>query len=176
MKLDKRIIEGKKPLTCFDTEEAKQFIGKECYFCDCPLAFGDLDKFTTLVKGNLYRVQDTEKPFLIDKIACSRYAYCIPCEWVKEKDPEPEWKPYLIDEWLQEHNFGDMIEFRTKTNHVEITAMFIGLDSGPQNGETRIMLGCNAYSFDSLFEHYELIDKTNDGKFVWRPFGIEVKE
>lgn len=68
-----------------------------------------------------------------------------------------------------------MIEFRTKTNHIEITAMFIGMDSGPQNGETRIMLGGGAYSFDLLFEHYELIDKTHDGKFAWRPFGIEVK-
>jgi hypothetical protein len=32
MKLDPRIIENKKPLTCFDAEEAKQFIGKEGYF------------------------------------------------------------------------------------------------------------------------------------------------
>ena len=29
MKLDPRIIEGMKPLTCFDAEFAKQFIGKE---------------------------------------------------------------------------------------------------------------------------------------------------
>lgn len=86
MKLDPRIIEGKKPLTCFDTEIAKQFIGKECYFCDCPLAFGDLDKFTTLVRNNLFRVQDTEKPFLTDTIASFRYAYCLPCEWVETSD------------------------------------------------------------------------------------------
>ena len=33
MKLDKRIIEGKKPLSCIDTDEAKQFIGKQGYFC-----------------------------------------------------------------------------------------------------------------------------------------------
>lgn len=35
MKLDPRIIEGKEPLTALDTEEAKQFIGKEGYFADC---------------------------------------------------------------------------------------------------------------------------------------------
>ena len=29
MKLDPRIIKGKKPLTCFDSEYAKQFIGKK---------------------------------------------------------------------------------------------------------------------------------------------------
>ena len=31
MKLDSRILEGKKPLDCFDVEEAKQFIGKKGY-------------------------------------------------------------------------------------------------------------------------------------------------
>lgn len=34
MELDARIVEGKKPLTCLDAEQAKLFIGKECYFSD----------------------------------------------------------------------------------------------------------------------------------------------
>lgn len=172
MKLDPRIIEGKRPLSCFDTEETKQFIGKQGYFAN------SIDEFCNLndvIDGKLFDVDDsTNIPFdCIDAVSDNYYySFFLPKEWVKN---EPEWRPYLIDEWLQEHNFGDMIEFRTKTNHVEITAMFIGMDSGPQNGETRIMLGGGAYSFDFLFEHYELIDKTHDGKFVWKPFGIEVK-
>ena len=32
MKLDKRIKEGKRPLDCFDTEIAKEFIGKKGLF------------------------------------------------------------------------------------------------------------------------------------------------
>ena len=32
MNLDPRIIEGKRPLDCFDTDAAKEFIGKACYF------------------------------------------------------------------------------------------------------------------------------------------------
>ena len=32
MELDKRIKEGKRPLTCFDLKEAEQFIGKKGYF------------------------------------------------------------------------------------------------------------------------------------------------
>ena len=31
MKLDSRIIEGKRPLSCIDTDEAKQFIGKKVF-------------------------------------------------------------------------------------------------------------------------------------------------
>lgn len=168
MKLDPRIIEGKKPLTCFDAEEAKQFIGKEGFVTDELNEFRDLNETLKTTLKNVWSKNETY--CFITSV--TRHKYFLPAEWVKET----EWRPYLIDEWLQEHNFGDMIEFRTKINHVEFTAMFIGMDSGPQNGETRIMLGCNVYSFDSLFEHYELIDKTNDEKFVWRPFGIEVKE
>lgn len=169
MKLDERIIEGKRPLSCFDTEEAKQFIGKEGYFTDCLVAFTDISRND---KKWMLKAIDEKAQSCFKDADGVRWDYFLPAEWVKET----EWKPYLIDDWLQEHNFGDMIEFRTKINHVEITAMFIGMDSGPQNGETRIMLGGGAYSFDLLFEHYELIDKTHDGKFAWRPFGVEVKE
>lgn len=169
MKLDPKIIEGKRPLTCFDAEEAKQFIGKEGYFANCLRVFKTIEYFE---KWTLTAVDEKEERCFKDATGGNYWNHFLPAEWVKET----EWRPYLIDEWLQEHNFGDVIEFRTKTNHCEITAMFIGMDSEPQNGKTRIMLGCNAYSFDSLFEHYELIDKTHDGKFAWRSFGIEVKE
>ena len=41
MELDKRIKEGKRPLTCFDLKEAEKFEGKEGYFSDYPRAFAD---------------------------------------------------------------------------------------------------------------------------------------
>ena len=43
MKLDSRIIDGKKPLTCFDSDEAKQFIGQEGYFSNDKTDFQDLN-------------------------------------------------------------------------------------------------------------------------------------
>ena len=43
MELDKRIKEGKRPLTCFDTEQAKRFIGKECYFTNAYCTFEELN-------------------------------------------------------------------------------------------------------------------------------------
>ena len=41
MELDKRIKEGKRPLTAFDEMESK-FIGTDCYFSDKASDFGDL--------------------------------------------------------------------------------------------------------------------------------------
>ena len=63
MKLDSRIIEGKKPLTCFDSEGAKQFIDKDGYFAN------SIDEFCNLnnvIYGKLFDVDDsTNIPFVI---------------------------------------------------------------------------------------------------------------
>lgn len=103
------------------------------------------------------------------------YKYFLPSEWVDMGEPEKKWRPFSLTEWRQEHNFGDMIEFRHKSIKRELTVMFTG-QIREIDGTIRIILGAHAYDFDELFEYYELIDKTNDGKFAWRPFGIEVKE
>lgn len=59
IELDKRIIEGKKPLTCLDTEQAKQFIGKQCYFADNIEDFSNLDN-TSVLTGFLTDIDDDE--------------------------------------------------------------------------------------------------------------------
>lgn len=168
MKLDSRIIEGKRPLTCFDAEEAKQFIGKKGFVTDELKQFHDLNKVQETVLKNVW---PNETYCFIASV--TGYKYFLPSEWLQKK--EPEWRSYLIDEWLQEHNFGDMIEFRHKSIKRELTVMFTG-QIREIDGTMRIILGANAYDFDELFEYYELIDKTNDGNFAWKPFGIEVKE
>lgn len=57
MKLDPRIIEGRKPLTCFDAEEAEKFVGQKGYVSDDISTFTDLDfcesgKLEHVVKEN----------------------------------------------------------------------------------------------------------------------------
>ena len=184
MKLDPRIIENKKPLSCFDTEEAEKFIGKECYFCDCPLAFEDLDKFTTLVKSVLVRIQDTEKPFLTGAIACFSYAYCLPFEWVQEKEPEPVWKPYDLDTWRNDgFRIGSAITFRIKPkneqdskNTIVKTMVYLGREEHSDNlNDIYIYIGTIGYSFKYLFENHEIFDDkyTKPGCSRWRPFGYQ---
>lgn len=171
MKLDPRIIEGRKPLTCFDTEEAEKFIGKECYFCDCPLAFEDLDKFTTLVKNVLFRVQDTEKPFLTDTIASFRYAYCLPCEWVNSEKPKIKWRAFKdhaeYKEFLNDGIIESWVKIREKETKDTFEVMYVG------GGEDIIYLGGRAFSLSYLFEQYELF---NENTQEWLPFGVEGEE
>lgn len=178
MKLDKRIIEGKKPLTCFDTEEAKKFIGKECYFCDCPLAFGDLNKFTTLVKSNLYSVQDTEKPFLTDTIACCRYAYCLPCEWVKTI------RPLTINELLELWEVGKTYKLKKSNQNMITTSsdcidrVFYGYSQTIAGYFIQLSIDKNTYSLNSTMSlddlsNYEYLIDDGKDKYEWKRLAVK---
>ena len=88
MKLDTRIIESKKPLTCFDSEYAKQFIGKEGYFAASSVPFGDLNyavrgvlaEIVPDIGAGIFRVNDTD----------AVYRYFLPEDWVQSTDEEQE--------------------------------------------------------------------------------------
>jgi hypothetical protein len=84
--LDKRIKPNKKPLDCFDTELAKSYVGKECYFAFNVSEFSDLSKTHKMV---LTGFQSSEQPFVAkDKIINTDdeyvYSFCLPCEWVDD--------------------------------------------------------------------------------------------
>lgn len=63
MKLDPRIKSLTDILTCFDTEEAKQFIGQKGYFTDY---FNLFDYVATLKYGVLEKVSDSDCSFKCD--------------------------------------------------------------------------------------------------------------
>lgn len=75
MELDKRIKPNKMPLTCFDINKAKKFIGNDCYFS---LFMEDFENLDYVTKERLVDVYDNPKPFNYD------YRFIIPCEWVED--------------------------------------------------------------------------------------------
>lgn len=75
MELDKRIKPNKMPLTCFHIDDAKQFIGKNCYFSRVMEAFEDLNYCT---KAPLVQVNDCTTPFN------NTFCFILPCEWVDD--------------------------------------------------------------------------------------------
>lgn len=101
MELDKRIIDGKKPLTCFDTEQAKQFIGKKCYFSDDARDFMNLDKAdgdTLFYVAELQNIWTAEEYCFADN--SNDYRFILPFEWVKPEEPEKKYRPYSLEEFL----------------------------------------------------------------------------
>ena len=164
MELDKRIINGKRPLTCFDIEEAEKYIGKLCYMCDEYNLFYQLNLIEPAI---LMGVEDCEIPFHNgqDKQA----EFCLPCEWIGK---EKKYRPYTLQEFkgnLPKMIFpDDLIHFRDKdTGFEEYAQRYNGYIMNSQ--DTVICLGSREYSLKDLFENFEYLDK--DGE--WNIFGVE---
>ena len=187
MELDPRIIKGKRPLTCFDTEQAKEFLGKECYFSNCKSHYKNLSAFEKFVSltdyciGELTAIMDLgDKVFDVDQ-QCNEFRYCLPCEWVKKpEEPEKKYRAFSLNEFLERYKIGDTVTFRMKKDEhipeaeclVEYKRMITGYEILPEDKDTAgkgsiLLGGCPPTGLARLFEFYEL---ENDGK--WHPFGI----
>ena len=176
MELDKRIIEGKKPLPCFDIEEAKKYVGKDCYFSS---KFENFENLSKVPHATLHNVDDSCVPFQCygeDGVLCFD-CFILPCEWVNPEEHEKKYRPFSLDEFSNIFKVGDLVEFRYKDSDEVKCAMFTGYitdvdridDKNP--GSCELMLGCFHYPLLSLFKECELF---LDGE--WQPFGIEFKE
>ena len=159
MELDKRIINGKRPLTCFDVEEAKKYIGKLCYMCDEYNLFYQLNLIEPAI---LMGVEDCEIPFHYGRDYQAEF--CLPCDWVtKEK-----YRPYTVKEFIDKFPVGSIITFRSKAYRVIDTAMFIS----HCEWDNTVLLCDSEYSLEELFEEYEY--QNTLGK--WVTFGVDVTE
>lgn len=172
MELDKRIIEGKRPLTCFDLKEAEQFIGEDGYFAHEMEAFENLDccYFSRLLG---FDTCDKSIPFAVAN-ASRDYEFFIPEDWVLPKEPEKKYRPFSLEEFLNIFHVGDLIHFRRKNDDEIKVAMFTGYitdvdridDKTP--GAVELMLGIFHYSLFSLFdEGFEVFFEDK-----WQPFGV----
>ena len=175
MKLDSRIIEGKRPLSCIDTDEAKKFIGKKGYFAGDLSIFKNLDYFD---KWTLQEIKDDPCRCFKDGCLGEWWYYFLPEEWVREKEPEPVWKPYDLDAWQNDYNMGRIITFRYTAipNDNTVTVFYHGKQEHSADlNKTEILLGNTWYDFQKLFDEFEIFDNkySDDNLCRWRPFGYQ---
>lgn len=157
MELDKRIKEGKRPLTCFDVKEAIQFIGKECYLSNSFSDYADLNNVTA--KRILDDVSNTSIPYSSNPAGI--YCYCLPCEWVKQ--PEKKYREYKdLDEFFDVTGLeiGDLIKLKFPGNNVAELLIVGGCNNS-------LFIGIHKYTFKQLFEMVEI---SISGE--WQPFGV----
>ena len=162
MKLDSRILKGKKPLDCFDEDIAKQFIGKKGYVTDFLQDFCNLNKVKV---SELKTVLHTELCcYLCGSVGKK---YFLPLEWVKE--PEKKYRPYTLAEWIEQHEIGEVIHYRSKSGEIELRQMYVGTrhSQGIKNIIVKITLGNESHTLDYLFENYEI-----EVNGEWLPFGV----
>lgn len=184
MELDPRIIEGKRPLTCFDTEEASKFVDEKGYFSDCLYNFQNLDNCS---KSILHCIDDKREDSN-DYIFNDGKYYCrffLPVEWVKE--PEKKYRALTLNEFLERFKIGEALYIRFKRDKAERVVVFTEYSTPPHKDEGNdtesvcltgiehhnsvVCLGMREYYLATLSNCYEYFD----GK-EWQPFGIEVEE
>lgn len=175
MELDKRIIEDKRPLTCLDVEQAREFVGKECIFSDIYANFKDINQYLFVDSDYAAILSIDERASCGDYIFRNsknnlRYSLILPWEWVEQPiTPEPEYKPYTLKEFLEAMESG-LFESWIKMRPVGSKKECEFLYTGYQETEAceYICLGCFQFDFISLFKNYEIPDL--NGK--WHPFGV----
>ena len=170
MELDKRIKEGKKPLNCFDTEQAKQFIGKKCYFSDDARDFMNLDKAdgdTLFYVAELQNIWTAEEYCFADN--SNDWRFILPFEWVKPEEPEKKYRPYTKHEFLNKFECGKPINIRRKDDYINLfieTMPSVKIDNLSDDVHVRLFEGI--FNLKRLFDEFEW-QKSNG---EWQPFGM----
>jgi hypothetical protein len=186
MILDSRIKEGKRPLTCIDVEQAREFEGKQCLFSDSYVNYKNIREYAEYPQytGVLHIEEDTKR-FRVNEDYVFRngtdgycYSLCLPLDWIKEPKA-PEFVPYTLDTWEHEFNPGDVITFRGKVGTDRAGRQYKCIYAGwrqvissdiTQDATVTVALGLWGYTFKDLSELYEIYrDNT------WEPFGRKVE-
>ncbi len=167
MQLDKRIDDMRaKLMTCFNTDEAKQYVGQQGYFTSDIDHYRDLDltDFRTLTE-----VCDDDTPFCAGQLC---YQFFLPAEFVRPAE-EKKWRPYTIAEFEYKFTIGRPIKFREKGKvGYERYLILNGYSHRQTNGETitSIHIGAIPYTLDELFNEYEWQSHYTED---YQPFGVE---
>lgn len=173
LELDSRIKAGKRPLTCFDTEQAMQFIGKQCYFSDDATDFMNLDKAdgdTLFYVAELQNIWTAEEYCFADN--SNAYRYILPVEFVKGEETESAQiikRPFTLKEFLTKFKIMYPVRYRPITRRdFIIVAEVMGWFEDKGNEEDGVIIGSRNHTLKDLFDYYEF---EQDGK--WYPFSIQ---
>lgn len=178
MELDKRIMSNYKIYTCFDIEEAKEYIGKQGYFADNIEEFNKLVNCPYDMLKNVYDNTDSS-PFSFmsfcehhdhNYVNSNIFKFFLPAEFVNLTKPkEKKYRPFTLDEFLDVFHIGQPITFRNKEYKFKKVLIFNGYET-LSNGNAVIDMGTTVYTPQELFDVFEL-QKPN--KEEWQPFGVE---
>lgn len=171
MELDKRILEGKKPLTCLDVDQAREFEGKQCLFSDSYVNYKNIREYAKYPQytGILHIEEDTKrlraKEDYVFRNGTDGYCYSLvlPWEWVEEEKKEPKYREYKdLDEFFDVTGLeiGDLIKLKFPGNNIAELLIVGGCDNG-------LFIGIHKYTFKQLFEIVEISISDE-----WQPFGV----
>lgn len=171
MKLDSSIETLLDILTCFDIEEASQFMGQKGYFADVYSSFRNL---SNRAYGTLTEIKDSDCPFKMDNN--EYWCFFIPeSRLLKTKQKKSKYVPFETLNDLRDYKIriGDVIQIRPfDAQDVQYSTIVTNIAFEHNTEELiDIALGAYTYSFTTLCNHYLfLLDN------AWVPFGKRVEE
>lgn len=171
MELDKRIEALTDILSVTNGCHDWEFMTKKGYFTNSILNFKDLKK---CAYGEYAGWREHDNCFLcedtFDKTFGSEwYAYFIPEDALKPEEPKKKYRPYSLNEWIEQHEIGEVIHYRSKSGEMESRYMYVGTQhsQGIKKTILKITLGNVSHTLDYLFEDYEI-----EVNGEWLPFGV----
>lgn len=78
---------------------------------------------------------------------------------------EKKYRAFTLAEWVNQHEIGEVIHYRSKSEGIESHIMYMGTYHHKNRGT--IVLGVASYTLDCLFEEFEI-----EINGEWQPFGI----
>ena len=166
MKLDKRIIDRKYIYDCFNADDAREFIGEECFMAN------DIELFINLDRINVYTLDKIEDGFY-NKEEDEYFDFCLPVRWLKPEEKQKQYRPYTFMEFTNIFTVGQPIKFRKKGEVGNERYLILnGYSHNQLIGETTtdIYIGRGAYTLDELFNKYEWQEHYTED---FKPFGVE---
>ena len=172
MELDKRIKALTDIQSVTDGCHDWQFMTKKGYFAESITDFENLKK-CVYAEYIGYREHERCFHYWDEKNGkdYTHYArYFIPEDsLLPEEKPEKKYRAFTLTEWINQHEIGQIIHYRSKSEGIEAHIMYMGTYHHKNKGT--IVLGVASYTLDCLFEEFEI---EIDGE--WQPFGVLVKE
>lgn len=168
MRLDARIIKGKKPFTCIDTTKAKKFEGTKGYFAEDIGCFNELDRgdieFGTL---RLSEKLQSYQPFIqAEKNVC--YRCFLPREWVSGMVVMPH-TPESFENLMQ--HLDGWITIQGKTCGAIFKGRYTGYhrSNNEDDPDCFVSIGAWTFALKSLARDY---DYYNPNTKSWEPLGL----
>lgn len=167
MRLDARVIKGKKPLTCIDVAKAKKFEGTKGYFSDSMGNFGDLGRGS--ISFGTLKIDKSEQGFhpYIEEESNNCFSHFLPKEWVSGVV-----LPHTIKSFEDLiHSLNGWITIQHKMSGSIFKGMYLGYHTSGDAQDPRYFIGISTTTFtlDQLaddFDYYNPITKS------WEPLGL----
>lgn len=158
-----------------NAEDAKAYLGKECYFADSIFTLQDNinnNKVYILEKvANNDKTDVTSLFIFFGPVSEFRWGLCLPADKVKKVEEPKKYRPFKdLNEFAKTLNLakilGSEIIYFVKTTGISGSAIITR--ESTYKTKSVITLGGGALSMEDLFDSYEWLDKNG----VWKPFGV----